>query len=423
MKKYMKLLFGIMIVFLCMGAGEKNVNGAELPITAEHFSAEWLREVLSSTTYDIDGNGALSSEEINKIKQLEYTVRDGQIINNMDGIEKLPALEFVKLNALKAEELQMNIGDLDTLQLQDAQIANLKVVSKGLKTLLLFGKGYASTVEISACNKIETFVCNSDDEYDGETMALASLNASDCTSLKKIACYSSSMSAINISRCSKLEELYCPSNNLTKLDISDCKKLGWLNCSDNQLKKLDISKNINLLILECRNNSIKKLDLKKCKDIKRVYCANNQLNSLDLSRNKKLEWVSFTNNKIKSLKLPNSGFLHRKGDNEGGMDDVYSADIYSSFAKNKIIQVDISNCKNLKKLNKSDIKRFLSGDYVRRKRTDCGQNHLGLIYYGEDDKIKKRSIKKLIISKSLQKNDRKWIEKQEKKYKVKVVVR
>lgn len=58
MKKYMKLLFGIMIVFLCMGAGEKNVNGAELPITAEHFSAEWLREVLSSTTYDIDGNGA-----------------------------------------------------------------------------------------------------------------------------------------------------------------------------------------------------------------------------------------------------------------------------------------------------------------------------------------------------------------------------
>ncbi len=405
MRKIFRATGMLVTMLLCFGMTNTQVRAAEVPVTAEYFPQEWMRNLLATQTNDKNTDGILSDTEIQGIKTIEYEVTTGQSITSLKGIEHLSALESVVLKNMVAEELYLEMGELKSLRLKNPQIEKLKITNDLLDSFTVEDGGYITKIDLSGCSNLTQVNCNYEYyglSFDDPVTVISSLNVSNCSKMRWLHIEKSGLSEIKLSGCNSLRNLNCPSNNLTKLNISDCSNLEYLNFNDNKIKKINF---------------------KCCKKLKTIRGMNNRLKQLDLRGNKKLFWCTFTGNKIKTLKLPNIDLLNEEGENDLPAD--YEMEIISSFARNKINNLDISAAKNLKKITRKDIKRFFTGDYVRRKYSDAIPYTKRAIYIDldEDEKVKKCPIKKIIISKELQEKDRKWIAKQAEKYEVKVVVR
>ncbi|MBD5397495.1 hypothetical protein HDR62_05120 [bacterium] len=216
------------------------------------------------------------------------------------------------------------------------------------------------------------------------------IDASGCTTLKRLDCSNIGLTRLSVRGCTALTDLYCSGNQLTRLDMSDCKALERLSCYDNKLISLDVSKNTLLTYLHCSNNDLTSLDVNGYTALVNLYCSDNQLTNLDVSGCTALEILSCFDNKLTSIDV--SGCTNLKKLNGGYHDyDKLTVDtlkihgvsmdtlvIGSYNTYNSIKVIDASGCTTLKQLECSNIgltSLDVSG-CTSLESLDCSKNQL-----------------------------------------------
>lgn len=456
----------MILVPLCgQGSRAKAAEAGSLEINEQNFPADWLRTVLKTKYYDINGDGVLSQEEIKQINIVENFVEQGseivtpkqalvityigdetteQIITGNDlwekdtidvrGIEHLTSCTSLSLAKVKGNTLKIEgcPKSLKYIWLTASEINRVEVAGNNITWFSLceydrwsFKEAEAmacriNELDVSRCKNLEWLVCDSP--------TLATVDVSQNKNLERLSCNGNQMTSLDVSQNKNLSDLECDKNQLETLDLSNNNKLYTLSAQDNKLKNIKLAKNIlrvvnvkdnqltsfateqcpNIRTLNAKNNYIKKLDLTKCKELEVLSCKQNQLRKLDLSNNTELRWVSCRQNKIRTLKLPNVNFTDSNNSMDEDFDEIYESD--SLFGENPTDILDLSKIKNFKKISRKTVKEFINGKFHRSP-------------YFEEKKVGSRKIKKLIISTKLSESDRIWLMKKAQKYKVKVSVK
>ena len=446
------------------GSRVKAAEAGSLEINEQNFPADWLRTVLKTKYYDINGDGVLSQEEIKQINIVENFVEQGseivtpkqalvatyigdetivKIISGDDlwekdtidvrGIEHLTSCTILSLAKVKGKTLKIEgcPKSLNNIWLSASEINRIEVAGNNITEFSLYAYDSwrseedslicrVNELDVSQCKNLEWLVCDSP--------TLATVDVSQNKNLERLSCNGNKMTSLNVSYNKNLNYLECDKNQLETLDLSNNNKLYTLSAQDNKLKNIKLAKNLlrvvnvkdnqltsfatelcpNIRTLNVKNNHIKKLDLTKCKELEVLSCKQNQLRTLDLSNNTELRWVSCRQNKIRTLKLPNVNFTDSNNSMDEDFDEINESD--SLFGENPTDILDLSKIKNFKKISRKTVKEFINGKFHRSP-------------YFEEKKVGSRKIKKLIISTKLSESDRIWLMKKAQKYKVKVSVK
>ncbi len=180
----------------------------DIAVDKSNFCDDAFREYVSKNI-DSDGNGVLSSSEIDSVKQI-YVPSCG--IQDMTGLEY-----FTSLEVLDCED--NSLFDINT--------------SKNTKLRKLICRG----------NKIN------------------SLDLSKNTELVELDCADNSLTSLDLDMNKALKKLVCCRNHIVNLDLTNNVDLVYLNCSANKIKELSLSKNLSLETLYCYANSYSKLNI------------------------------------------------------------------------------------------------------------------------------------------------------------------
>lgn len=465
MKKGVLFLL-MMLLFLVSASGNiGQVQAADdLVINEENFPAEWLRNLLKTKYYDLDGNGVLSGHEIEEIKIVQnylsfpenyisnawsmgwpYTgATSAAIISGTDlsgkdaldtrGLEKLVFCERLNLAEITCEKFTISSCPelLTIIQLANADINVLEVAGESIQSVY-----FPNYAPVDALGGADGIGWRHNDEIPPASGIVPEpvnhvrqLDVSRCPNLRILECDSPTLTTVDVRQNKELEQLSCEGNQLTELDVSNNTKLERLRCGynqlakldlrqnrqlkliyakDNQLTSLDISKLTELLKLDVRENQLKKLDVSKNKKLSRLVCKKNQLKKLDLSKNKKLGWVSCRQNKIKTLVLSD---INWRKDTSNEEYTVHGQYYYSLFGQNPVNMLDLRTVSDFRRFKKKTVLQFMTGEYNWWEEE---------ANYYKEKQIPLRKIKKLVISRKLSGSDRSWLTKQAKKNKVKIV--
>ncbi len=227
--------------------------------------------------FDSDGNGVLSLEEANAVKNINVY---------LDGIESLAGIEYFE--------------NLEYLTCSGNKLTSLDVSGKTKLQELTCDYNQLTSLDVSGCPALVWLICNNN--------MLTSLDLSDCPALKVLYVYDNLLESLDISGCRSLARVNCNANRLVALDLSACTALQEIDCQDNQLLVLNLSKNRALTKLNCENNRLISLDVSGCWDICSINCFNNQLPLLDISKNKHLSGLLCYNNCMDTLDITDMAF-------------------------------------------------------------------------------------------------------------------
>ena len=263
-------------------AAEEEITSVEINET--NFPDENFREYVKSS-FDTDGDGVLSAEEIAAVTEIilhKYSMPDIKIVvSNLKGIEYFTNLE----------KLYCNSSDLTELD-----------VSKNTAlTELYCSENQLTSLDLSKNTALKELICN----YN----SLTSLDLSNNTALTGLYCSGNQFASLDLSSNTALTELFCSSNQLTYLDLSNNPVLTSVTCDINKLTSLDVSNNTALTELSCYNNQLTYLDVSKNTALTKLSCGANQLTSLDVSNNTALIELSCSDNQLTSLDLSNNTAL------------------------------------------------------------------------------------------------------------------
>ena len=188
-------------------------NPSSVAIDAAHFPDDVFRGYVSDE-FDNDGDGMLSSTEIDGIEELWVACNR---ITSLKGLEFFP--------------------DLIKIYCYENQLTSL---------------------DVSQNKALEELDCYSNQ--------LTDLDVSNNTKLTLLFCDSNQLTSLDVSKNTNLTSLAPCHNKLTSLDVSQNTALRELHCEGNRLTALDLSKNKELRTIACYKNAIASLDLSGCSD-------------------------------------------------------------------------------------------------------------------------------------------------------------
>ena len=228
-----------------------------IKIKKVNFPDRHFRQYIKEN-FDKDGDGILSSDEINSITRINlyYTEKT----SNLKGMEYFPNLTYLACGG-------ESITSLDVSE------------NKELKELF-FPKTDIISLDVSKNTVLETLFCLGS--------KIKKLDISQNQKLKRLECSYTGITELDLSQNIELDKLSCYKTEITELDISNNKKLEYLGCSCTGIKELDISQNNKLEVLHCSGTGIKELDVSQNKELHTLWCNDTGVASLDLSQNQKL---------------------------------------------------------------------------------------------------------------------------------------
>ena len=244
-------------------------------------------------TFDTDGNGKLSDEEITAAT----LVNCGNLgIKSLQGIETLTEATYLYCysNPLQTIDIRYNTK-LTYMNCSGTELTGLDLSGNGELNGIDCSCTKISSLDVSMCKRLETLYCR-----DSE---LTSLTLGSLSKLKELICEDNHLTQLNLSGVSGLTRLACGGNKLSKLDVSGLTVLTQLACDGNPLSSLDVSKNTSLTVLGCSSCNLAALDVSRNKALGYLNCHSNRLTSLDLSAQKKLYSLACCANKIKKVKI------------------------------------------------------------------------------------------------------------------------
>ena len=309
-----------------------------IPIDVEHFPDANFRNRVRE--FDLDNNGYLSDEEIEKITTVAV---ENCGIGSLEGIQYFTAMKKLscRQNTLTSLDI-MECAALRELDCSENALTVLKVAGhKMLETLYCFDNPL-TMLDISWCTNLKTVYCNGND---GNTGKLKGLNASGCTALNLLDCSHNVLTLLDVGGCTALQTLDCSYNQFTSvttggvssggvLSLNGCTALQELRCYNNQLTGLSVKGCAGLKKLLCNFNKLTGLDVGGMAKLTDLNCGDNQLTSLNVSGCAELEVLNCSLNKLTSLNV--SGFKK--------LADLYCSD-------NQLTQLDVSDCTALRVLD------------------------------------------------------------------------
>lgn len=239
-----------------------------LRIDADAFPDEHFRQYVA-VHFDLDGSGALTSDEIAEAKYINISRMDTPQytdLSSLKGIERFTALESLTL---------LGTGNVASLDLtKNKKLVNLKVIATALKKLnvkkntalrqlLVADNPKLTALDVSSNTQLTTLCC--------VASGVKSLDVSKNKALTLLECHSLGLKKLDVTHNPNLESLLCWNNALTSLDLRKNTKLGSLECDGNKLKTLNLSKNPGLYHLKCDHNALKKLDISACGALLSIY--------------------------------------------------------------------------------------------------------------------------------------------------------
>ena len=285
-RKLQRVLMGVVLfvaAVFCVGwmtvQNAKASDEEEVPLDV--FADKTVRGYISQE-YDANGDGMLSSEEIECIMDLNF---DDCNITTLAGIEVLFALE----------RLSCSFNNLEVL-------------------------------DVSGNPELEALYCNSN--------RLSVLDVSNNPELSVLNCSYNQLTELIVAGAA-LGSLDCSYNNLTSLDVSKNSKLTSLSVEGNELEELDVSSNMSLAVLNCGYNKLSELNLGNIESLRTLYCSHNALTALDASHNEGLFFLDCNSNLLEELVLPASEVLERIccENNYLATVDVSKCDLISELAQ------------------------------------------------------------------------------------------
>ena len=295
-------------------------NDGDVTINEENFPDENFRKYVRKN-FDNDGNGILSKDECDNVKEISINVYPVNSLNGIEHFENLTILNCYN-NKLTSLDVSKNTK-LTYLNCWGNQLKELNVSGNPALATLNCSNNKLTSLDVSNNKELKELNC-----FENQ---ITDLNVSGASALAKLNCRSNKLTSLDVSKNLELADLYCGYNQLTSLDVSNNKKLENLSCfftqltgldvsgnpaltnldcNNNQLTSLDVSKNTALTNLYCYNNQLKeKLDLKWNPKLTELYCNKNQLTELNVSDNPELKDLNCSQNKLEKLDVSNNTAL------------------------------------------------------------------------------------------------------------------
>lgn len=308
MKKNLTTMF---VALMCVGLGltlnSKAVFAEDIAIDSAHFPDDEFRRYLSENI-DSDGNGILSSDEINNTTKINIFEKDAD--GNKYEVKDTTGLQYF------------------------TEITTLDCYMCGLEKIDISSNTKLQSVNLAENN-------------------LTYIDVSNCTNILNISLEYNNLSSIDVSNNTSLISLDLRQNNIKEIDLTNNLQLGDLDISYNSFTELDLSRNFKLNTLNIEGNRISYLDLSVNVNVKFLNASNNGMLGIDLGKGP-IQFLKLYGNNIRSVDL--SSFTALKGiveeapfvgskelwpskhkTNFWEMDEYYSAELINLDTSTKII--------------------------------------------------------------------------------------
>lgn len=309
-------------VFRC---GDKTVEFQIIQGISEtefiQIESEAFLKALIDTGVDTDGDGCISIDEANAVKELDLTIQSQEIETYR--FDYFPMLESLSVTTNRINSILDVSGhmSLNTINVKNAG----SVIAKDCPSLeYVTCRQVYSKVDVGGCSSLIELDCM-------QCQRLEDINVRGCSSLTKINCYGNNIITLDVSDCTALSVLYCDDNQLSSLDVSNCPALKTLRCEDNQLSSIDVSACHELSVLDCSDNQLSDirvsglsllenldcsdnkyltaLDLSGCETLETLNCYGNLLSHLDISGCTKLSYMNCRANQLTMLDVSRNSAL------------------------------------------------------------------------------------------------------------------
>jgi len=323
-----------------------------IPINQTTFPDPNFRAVISTRTYDFDGNNYLSDYEIGRIYNIDC---EGQDVRSLQGIEYFTSLQglWCRNNSISSVDLSCNkdlrgiwCSDNDFTSLdftenhelvwvycQDNSITSLDFSNNPHLAYLECNTNPLSQLNLSQNSELEHLTCG--------TCRLSSLDLRPNPNLTHLDAFRNHMQSIDLSNNTKMVRLDIWDNeDLGNVSVSHMPGLEYYNCANNNVTSIDVSHNPHLQKLICSYNDIDTLNVSNNPELAYLDCACNEIDSLDLSNNPKLYFLQAFTNEFTTLNIGNNSRLI-KTYNDGYCQAEYAVCIGHSWS------IDYGGCTEL----------------------------------------------------------------------------
>ena len=232
---------------------EAQLASGGVAFDAVHFPDPVFRERIRFV--DQNGDGFLSTSELNQVTDLEVDGYSGEAIQSIAGIEYFTKLRF--------------------LDCRGCSISTLDISKNTALTKLYCSENMLTTLNTTKNTMLEILEC----DYN----RIQTLDIRNNRKLFELNCDGNMLTALDVSNNKELLELSCDDNKLTTLDVSNNSKMEQLSCYNNNLTSLDLSHNSSLWLLSCADNNISELNIRGCTELDQLLCCGNNFKVLDVS--------------------------------------------------------------------------------------------------------------------------------------------
>ena len=281
-------------------------------------------EELVLSSFDTDGDGAISATEAARVTDLDLTLDENsdteqEAITSLKGIKNF--VNLVNLDCPGNLITSLDLSGMEKLEYVDCcynKIKSLNVTGcKSLKWLYCYVNDIESVLH-EGCdnlmffqaykNKLTSIDMSGKPEliyFDVMLNSLSEAKFDNCPKLKVVALGNNDLISISLEGLPELYTLGCYQNNIASLDLSKLPNLEMLECYTNNLASLDLSANTLLSALrklECNNNRLTgTLDLNKHKSLTILSCGGNNLTAINVNECTALTNIDCANTMITAL--------------------------------------------------------------------------------------------------------------------------
>lgn len=247
-KKGIASVLALLTTATCLSVGSVAFAEDLVAINETNFPDKNFRTVISEV-YDKDGNGYLSTEEIERVKVMTpgaYLENDDDTITTLSGIEKFYNLEKLYCASLGLKELDVSKNTkLTSVTCMGNELTSLTVGSLSALTWLNCSNNNLTQIDVSACPALQTLQAS--------VNSITAVDLSKNTELTSLQIFQNSLSSLDLSANTKLSELVCKSNRIAELDLSVNTALGNTSTENvgDQWIELSASVSNNKVVIPC----------------------------------------------------------------------------------------------------------------------------------------------------------------------------
>ena len=247
-KKGIASVLALLTTATCLSVGSVAFAEDLVAINETNFPDKNFRTVISEV-YDKDGNGYLSTEEIERVKVMTpgaYLENDDDTITTLSGIEKFYNLEKLYCASLGLKELDVSKNTkLTSVTCMGNELTSLTVGSLSALTWLNCSNNNLTQIDVSACPALQTLQAS--------VNSITAVDLSKNTELTSLQIFQNSLSSLDLSANTKLSELVCKSNRIAELDLSANTALGNTSTENvgDQWIELSASVSNNKVVIPC----------------------------------------------------------------------------------------------------------------------------------------------------------------------------